>query len=140
MQITIKGTANTDTIELGEVRTVELTPFIRGLIRNGLAEQIPRPTTPKFAEGGLIERPALNQALAKLSPNAREFAHAPAKKAPARKAAAKKAAKPVEDFDNGGIGGGILRVPDSLPAPERILSTDEAEAFVRAADALTDEE
>ncbi|MFD3426136.1 hypothetical protein [Nocardia fluminea] len=57
MQITIKGTANTDTLELGEVRTVELTPFIKGLIRNGLAEQVPRPIAPKkYAEGGIIVR------------------------------------------------------------------------------------
>lgn len=142
MQVTIKGTSPTDTLDEGEVRTVELTPYVRNLIRNGLAVQIPRPIAPKFADGGIIERPeqALNQALSQMSSNAREYAHAPAKKTPTKRAAAKKAAKPVEKFDDGGIGSGILRVPDSLSAPERVLSADEAEAFVRAADALADEE
>lgn len=41
MQVTIKGIQNTTHLAQGEVATVELTPFVRGLIRNGLAVQVP---------------------------------------------------------------------------------------------------
>lgn len=42
MLVTIKATQDTTHFAAGEVRTVELTPFVRGLIRNGLAVQLPR--------------------------------------------------------------------------------------------------
>lgn len=117
MQVTIKGTSPTDTLDEGEVRTVELTSYVRNLIRNGLAVQVPR----------VIPDPA-------------EAKPVPAKKAPAKKTAAKKAAKPVEEFDNGGIGGGIRLMQHDNPAPERVLSSDETKAFDQLGDALADEE
>lgn len=41
MQVTIKGIQTTTHLAKGEVATVELTPFVKGLIRNGLAVQVP---------------------------------------------------------------------------------------------------
>lgn len=117
MQVTIKGTSPTDTLDEGEVRTVELTPYVRNLIRNGLAVQVPR----------VIPDPA-------------EVKPVPAKKAPAKKAAAKKAGKPVEEFDNGGIGSGMELMAKNVVEPERVLSSDKTKAFDRLSDAITDEE
>lgn len=126
MLVTIRGTQATDVLGEGEERTVELTPYIRTMVRNGLVVQVPReqPTPPRYAEGGLITGPK----------------KAPAKKAPAKKAAAKKAAKPVEEFDDGGIGSGILRVPSTLPAPERIVDSEETNLVEQLRDALPGEE
>ncbi|WP_280413475.1 hypothetical protein [Nocardia asiatica] len=41
MQITIEGVVTSDALEEGEQRTVELTPYIRGLLRNRLVRQVP---------------------------------------------------------------------------------------------------
>lgn len=114
MQITIKGTAHTDTLELGEVRTVELTPFIRGLIRNGLAEQVPRELPDSV----------------------------PARKRPrGQRAPGRRRGKAVEEFDTSGDmhPSGTLVSLDSSDQALAKLSPD-AREFVRAADALTDEE
>lgn len=89
MQVTIKGTSPTDTLDEGEVRTVELTPYVRNLIRNGLAVQVPR-ELPKFNQGGLINDPA-----AAATAIVRDLgAPSPVKKTPAKKTAAKKTPEP----------------------------------------------
>jgi hypothetical protein len=41
MQITIEGVVTSDALGEGEQRTVELTPYIRGLLRNRLVRQVP---------------------------------------------------------------------------------------------------
>lgn len=114
MQVTIKGTSPTDTLDEGEVRTVELTPYVRNLIRNGLAVQVPRAV-----------------------PDPAEVKPAPAKKVPAKKTVAKKAlAKAAKEFD----GTGILYVPSSLPDPGHGPHAEETHLVEQLRDALADEE
>lgn len=86
MLVTIKATQDTTHFAAGEVRTVELTPFVRGLIRNGLAVQLPRtdpdPAPAKPPAKKTARRVAKKTAdepdpvLAELAPNAREFVSA----------------------------------------------------------------
>lgn len=84
MLVTIKATQDTTHFAAGEVRTVELTPFVRGLIRNGLAVQLPRtdPAPAKPPAKKTARRVAKKttdepeSVLAELAPNAREFASA----------------------------------------------------------------
>lgn len=86
MLVTIKATQSTTHFPVGEVRTVELTPFVRGLLRNGLAVQIPRtdpdPVPAKAAPKKTARRVVKkttdepDPVLAELAPNAREFVSA----------------------------------------------------------------